>query len=360
MHHRDRVFAALQRKPADRIPIWMWYHPATAVRIAQFLDIPPARLAEALGDDIRQTWVGNNHAMEGVVHENEGETHTDVWGVEWVREGMFNQVKRSPLEGADDAAVRQYTFPYAHTDGLMANMTPVIEGRKDFFIGCDVSPCLLELLFRVRGMEGTLFDLAAAPEVAEILLGNASEFAVHLAQEACTRFELDWLWTGDDVGGQLAMMISPQQWRSSLRPRLQKIFAVGKTHGLPVAYHSCGAIRPIIPDLIEIGLDVLNPIQCGCPGMDAAGLKKDFGRDLVFMGGVDTQDLLPHGSAETVYRETRILIETMTADGGGYILAASHSVPPETPLENIFAMYAAAGESREAIQDRAATIRLGH
>jgi uroporphyrinogen decarboxylase len=215
------------------------------------------------------------------------------------------------------------------------------------------------LLFRVRGMEDALFDLAAAPDTANMLLGKAADFSVHLAREACTRFTLDWLWTGDDVGGQESMMLSPNRWRESLRPHLARIFAVGKEHHLPVAYHSCGAIRPIIPDLIDIGLDVLNPIQCNCPGMDPAGLKRDFGKDLAFMGGVDTQELLPRGSADEVFRQTRRLIEEMTVDGGGYILAASHSVPPETPLENVFAMYAAAGESREAIMDRAAAIRAG-
>jgi uroporphyrinogen decarboxylase len=239
----------------------------------------------------------------------------------------------------------------------MANMDPVCVERSDYFVGCDISPCLLELLFRIRGMEETLFDLVAQPDVLRMLLGKAGDFAVHLAEEACTRFSLDWLWTGDDVGGQQAMMLSPQRWREMIRPHLARIFAVGKANGLPVAYHSCGAIRPIIPDLIDIGLDVLNPIQCNCPGMEPLGLKREFGMHLTFMGGVDTQDLLPRGSAEEVFRETRRLVEGMMIDGGGYILAASHSVPPETPLENIFAMYAAAGESEEAIKDRAAGLR---
>lgn len=209
-------------------------------------------------------------------------------------------------------------------------------------------------------MEDALLDLAAAPETAALLLGKAADFAIHLAREACDRFALDWLWTGDDVGGQQAMIVSPHRWRDAIRPHLAGIFAVGKQHNLPVAYHSCGAIRPIIPDLIEIGLDVLNPIQCSCPGMEPLSLKKEFGRHLTFMGGVDTQELLPRGKAGEVFSETRRLVEGMTSDGGGYILAASHSVPPETPLENIFAMYAAAGESHDAIMDRAAAIRSEH
>ena len=106
-----------------------------------------------------------------------------------------------------------------------------------------------------------------------------------------------------------------------------------------------------------MGVQVLNPIQCNCPGMEAAELKREFGGELTFMGGVDTQDLLPSATADEVRRATRELIDTMTADGGGYILAASHTVPPETPTENIFAMYAEAGVSREEAFDRAADVR---
>jgi uroporphyrinogen decarboxylase len=357
MRHRDRVYAALRREPVDRVPIWMWFHPALALRLATHIEIPPHRLADAMGDDIRQTWVGNNFAMEGIVHEREGDSHTDFWGIEWVREGSFNQIRRSPLTHADESAIRRYAFPYDRTADLLENMSALIAGRKDYFVGCDISPCLLEVLFRIRGMEDALFDLAASPETAALLLSKAADFAVHLAREACNRFTLDWLWTGDDVGGQQSMIVSPQRWRDAIRPHLAEIFAAGKHHNLPVAYHSCGAIRPIIPDLIEIGLDVLNPIQCTCPGMEPLSLKKEFGKHLAFMGGVDTQELLPRGKAGEVFRETRRLIEGMTSDGGGYILAASHSVPPETPLENVFAMYAAAGEPLGAIMDRAAAIR---
>jgi len=142
-----------------------------------------------------------------------------------------------------------------------------------------------------------------------------------------------------------------------IRPLLARIFDVGKSRGLPVAYHCCGSLRPIIPDLIDIGLDVLNPVQSNSPGMDPFELKKEYGTALSFMGGVDTQNLLPNGSEDEVYRGTTHLLEEMTADGGGYILAASHAVPPETPMENIFAMYRAAGITREEILDRAADVR---
>ena len=147
-------------------------------------------------------------------------------------------------------------------------------------------------------------------------------------------------------------------WREQIKPQLQRVFNVGKAANLWLAHHCCGSLRPIIPDLIEMGLNVLNPIQCNCPGMDPLELKKEFGHDLAFMGGVDTVELFPTGTVEQVRRSTARLLEGMTADGGGYILAASHTIPPETPDENIFALFAEAGVSKEEIYDRASKIRV--
>jgi uroporphyrinogen decarboxylase len=152
-------------------------------------------------------------------------------------------------------------------------------------------------------------------------------------------------------------MMSPEMWREQIKPQLQRTTDISKASGLWHAHHCCGALRPIIPDLIEMGIDVLNPIQCNCPGMDPLELKRDFGRDLAFMGGVDTVELLPNGTVEEVRKSTSRLLEGMTADGGGYILAASHTIPPETPFENIFALYAEVGVSKELIFDSAARIR---
>jgi uroporphyrinogen decarboxylase len=359
MNAKSRCHAALRREPVDRVPIFMWFHPATAQRLAARLEIPSGRVSEAMGNDVQQTWVGNNYAMEGITHERDGDGHVDFWGIEWVKEGPFNQIRRFPLQDADEATIRQYRYPEKHVERLLANMKPVLALAGDYFIGCDVSPCAFEMVCRLRGMEGAILDLAADPARAATMLGDAAAFALRLAEAACDRFPLDWLWTGDDVGGQQAMIMSPACWREMIRPHLAAIFNAGKRRGLWVAYHSCGAIRPIIPDLIEMGLDVLNPIQCRCPGMDPLELKREFGRQLAFMGGVDTEQMLPHSTASEVYAATRQLVEGMTADGGGYILAASHTVPPETPLENIFAMYAAAGMSAEEIGDRAADIRAG-
>jgi len=357
MNSKQRVHAALRREPTDRVPIFMWFHPETTVLLARLFEVPPGCVADVLGNDVRMAWVNNNYAMEGIVHEHDGQRHVDFWGIEWVKQGPYNQIARFPLARAGREKLLAYRFPYQHLEELLGQMEPVVARADEGFIGCDVSPNVFEMYWRLRGMEQAMVDLGADEPLACEMLGRCGRFAVRLAEEACRRFPLDWLWTGDDVASQRSLMISAETWRRMVKPHLRACFEVGRRHGLPVAYHCCGALRPIIPDLIEMGLDVLNPIQCNCPGMEAAELKREFGGELTFMGGVDTQDLLPSATADEVRRATRELIDTMTADGGGYILAASHTVPPETPTENIFAMYAEAGVSREEAFDRAADVR---
>jgi uroporphyrinogen decarboxylase len=344
MTSRERVRGAMRRTPIDRLPIFMWFHPATTQRLSAAFGVPAETIARFMGNDVAQTWVGNNAAMEGIVHEYEGETHTDHWGITWVKEGPFNQVLHSPLATADADACRSYTFPHDAIPSLVGLMDAAAGGEQDMFLGCDVSPCLFEFLCRLQGMERATEDLAADPSTTSMLLEKAADFGVALARAACARYPLDWLWTGDDVAGQTAMIMSPAVWRRMIKPHLARIVAVGKEHGVPVAYHCCGAVRPIIPDLIEIGIDVLNPVQTTCPGMDPVELKNEYGRDLTFMGGIDTVSLLPHGTPAEVYDATRRLIDVLARDGG-YILSASHTVPPETPIENILAMYRAAGRS---------------
>jgi uroporphyrinogen decarboxylase len=359
MNSKQRVHAALRKEPVDRLPVFMWFHPQTAQRFAHLLEIHVSRVAEAMGDDVRQTWVNNNYAMEGIVHEHDGESHVDFWGVQWTKQYGFNQITGFPLARASREEVLRYEFPTSYLEELMRLMLPVIAHQPDYFIGCDVSPCVYEMYWRLRGIEAALLDIVEAPELANEMLKRCADFSLELSRAALGRYELDWLWTGDDVSSQDGMLMSPQTWRTLIKPHLARVAALGKSQGKWVAYHCCGALRPIIPDLIEIGIDVLNPVQCNCPGMDPLDLKAEFGKQMAFMGGVDTQGLLPTGTVDEVRRASARLIEGMTRDGGGYILAASHTIPPETPDENIFAMYQEAGISREAIFDRAAQIRRG-
>jgi uroporphyrinogen decarboxylase len=357
MTAKERVHAALRREPVDRVPIFMWFHPDTTVQLARELEVPPEHLGGVMGNDVTMTWVNNNYAMEGVVHQHDGESHVDDWGIQWTKDGPFNQISHFPLAGVSAEELRQYRLPWERQEALLALMEPLVPFHKEYFLGCDVSPCVFEMYWRLRGMDQTLLEMAEEPELTDEMFAACADFAVGLSEAACERFPLDWLWAGDDVASQQSLLMSPGMWRRMIKPHLARVFEVGKRHKLWIAYHCCGAVRAIIPDLIEMGLNVLNPIQCHCTGMDPGELKREFGRDLSFMGGVDTQGLLPRGSVDEVRRATRRLLDVMTADGGGYILAASHTIPPETPLENIFAMYAEAGLPSAAIFDRAADLR---
>lgn len=352
---RERVHRALRREPVDRVPVYLWFHPETTRRLAARLDLPPALVGLAFGHDVVQAWVGNNAAMEGVVHERDGGTHRDAWGIRWVRAHGFNQIQHSPLAETEAGALDAYEFPRHPRHELLAPMAQIPAAAADGFRGCDVSPCVFEMYARLRGLERALLDLAEHPAAAERFLGRCATAAADLADAACARFRLDWLWTGDDVASQRGMLMSPGQWRTLIKPHLARVTAVARRHGLWCAYHCCGAMRPIIPDLIEIGVQVLNPVQPSCPGMDPLELKREYGQTLAFMGGLDTERLLPRGSEREVRAGVRRLLDGMA--GGGFILAAAHTVPPETPDANLFALYAEAGIPRQAILDRAADLR---
>ena len=143
MNSKDRMYRALQKKPVDRIPIFMWYHPQTVNKLTKSLEIQPEYFDLVMCNDVKQAWVGNNFAMEGITHENDGEGHTDQWGIQWVKQGAFNQICKSPLENASPEEIFNYKFPVGEMEQLLRSMDRVIPFSKDYFIGCDISPCLL-------------------------------------------------------------------------------------------------------------------------------------------------------------------------------------------------------------------------
>ncbi|MHC4568436.1 MAG: hypothetical protein ACYTE3_22065, partial [Planctomycetota bacterium] len=139
MISKDRVHLALQKKPTDRVPVFMWYHPQTTRRLGRLLEIPAKYVSLAMGDDIRQAWVSNNHPMEGIVHEHDGESHVDDWGIEWTRTDGFNQISRYPLADADERHLMEHKHPFDRIGPLVDLMGRVMEFKDEYFIGCDVS-----------------------------------------------------------------------------------------------------------------------------------------------------------------------------------------------------------------------------
>lgn len=195
------------------------------------------------------------------------------------------------------------------------------------------------------GMERFFMLMAGQPEVAAAVIQHVSDYYYEVSKRylQVARGKLDAIFTVSDFGTQQDLMVSPAMWRRMVAPHFERIFRLAHQHGVKTVLHSDGAIRRIIPDLIEIGLDCLNPIQVGAVGMDPASLKAQFGSRLAFHGSVDVQNTLPFGTTEDVRREIIDRLQTL-GPGGGFILSCSHSLLSDVPPDNIIAMYDTAYE----------------
>jgi uroporphyrinogen decarboxylase len=194
-------------------------------------------------------------------------------------------------------------------------------------------------------MEQAFEDLILNQAVLEAALER-----IHWIHEAIIRHTLDeaadlidFIYVAEDLGNQQSLLMSPQSFRRFLKPRLARMIELVHSYGVKVFHHDDGAIRPLLPDLIEIGIDVLNPIQWRCRGMDREALARDFGASLVFHGAVDNQRTLPFGTPEEVRREVEDNIRIFR-NCKGYIVAPCHNIQANTPTENILAMYDAVRE----------------
>lgn len=349
MTHKERVAAALDRKPTDRCPLQISFTPEFALRLASDLGLNDDAhnphgggndyaLETALGVDILQTSVGWANCYYA-----DAESYVDEWGVGWrsapyttkFGTGRYTEMVSHPL--AEDGAIDTYTPPDPTRAGLYADAERLISkyGSEYWICGVTVTT-IFETAWALRGLDQLLMDFALNPDLAERIL--EIPFRYHLtAAKRLAAMGVDMIWTGDDVGAQQAMMISPDMWRRFFKPRMAEFFreVKGVNPKVKIAYHSDGNILPIIPDLIEIGLDVLNPVQPA--SMDPAALKNEFGDRLCFWGSIDEQDTLPFGAPEDVRAEVELRLKTI-GKGGGLIIGPTHHVQLDTPLENFWAM----------------------
>ena len=190
------------------------------------------------------------------------------------------------------------------------------------------------------GMERLLLYAATEPEFVGSLLDGIADYILRTMDILFERFRFDGIALSDDYGTQQSMLISPATWRGLVKPRLARIFARAKAAGRTVLLHSCGNVGAVVPDLVELGLDILHPIQP--EALDCVELKRQFGADLTLCGGLRTQDLLPRGTPEEIRREVARL-QNQLGTGGGYILEPGITIQADVPLENILALIEAAG-----------------
>jgi uroporphyrinogen decarboxylase len=259
--------------------------------------------------------------------------------------GTYEEAVSNPLAKAETAAdVERFDWPdpaLFDVEGMRAKCEawhsyPILGGcYEPFYLYC-----------RLRGMEQALADLAVNPAVAEAALERIyyiHESAIRRTLEAAKGL-IDFIYVAEDLGTQDTLLMSPASFRRFLKPRMRKMIDLAHSFGVKVMHHDDGAIRPLLPELIEIGIDVLNPIQWRCAGMGREELARDFGKSLVFHGGVDNQQTLPFGTPDDVKQEVAENIRIFRR-GKGYIVAPCHNIQPNTPTANILALYEAVHEN---------------
>jgi uroporphyrinogen decarboxylase len=264
----------------------------------------------------------------------DGQVAYDWWGVGWstVTEGYWPA--DSPLAEAE--STEDFPWPDPHHPRLMAEAAEIIARfGPQYFVAPNLGFCLFERAWSLRGFESFLMDLALNPAFVEDLLERITEIQVVLARRFVA-LGVDGGYFGDDYGAQKSLLFSPHTWRTSFKPRLARMFAVFREAGLPVFLHSDGDIAEILPDLVEIGLTTLNPVQPEV--LDHSWLKHTFGDRLAFYGGVSTQTVLPHGTPPEVNSAVKSCVETLATDGTGLLLAPSHRLTADVPMENVDAL----------------------
>jgi uroporphyrinogen decarboxylase len=254
-------------------------------------------------------------------------------------------VIRGPLEDVDSVQeVLDLPFPDPSDEGRFVDAKRFIDRYKgEYFIIGDVELTMFEMAWHMVGLEKFMADMAAREPYVEVLIDRCMEFSIGIGRRLI-ELGVDGIWAGDDFGAQEGMLISPAMWRELFKPRFAHVFREFKAvdPGVITMYHCDGAIAPILDDLIEIGLEVFNPVQPNVPGHEPDTLKERYGDRLSFWGAIDQQHLLPRGTVEEIDAGVARMIGALGA-GGGYLCAPAHILQSDTPLESIDAFIAAVG-----------------
>jgi uroporphyrinogen decarboxylase len=381
MNSRQRVWAALNHQEPDRVPFDLggttvsgihvtayqnlrdyWGLPPVQVRLADLVE----QLAELDDDIVSRLQPDCGRVAPGLassyerVFRDDGDyvVFADEWGIDWAmpkQGGFFYDMVGHPLAGISSIEdLRDYRWPDPLDPGRFAGLGERAralrrEGKAVVLAPHCVGPT--EMHAFLRGWEQYYIDFALNPRLVEYLLDRIVDLKLAYWEQALREVgdDVDVVVEADDFAGQQRMLISPDTFRTMLKPRYARLFGFIHDHtSAKLFLHSCGAMRAVIGDLIDCGLDILNPVQKSAAAMDLGELKREFGRDLVFWGGgVDTQGVFASGTPDEIREDVRQSIEAL-APGGGFVFATIHNTQANVPPENFVAMW-------EALQTYGAT-----
>ena len=375
MTSRERVRTALDHREPDRVPFDLGgsrmtgIHVQAHARLRGALELGPGRartidvvqqladvepdVLDALGADVRAVLPRVPPAADRPAVEEAGHLRlVDEWGVGRrmpVDGGLYYDIHDVPLPGDIDAgAVDRFAWPDPADPARYAGMAEEAgryardEGRA-VLVG-SLGSGLSEGLMRIRGFEDGYMDLVAQPALARRIMERILEVKLGYWERVLPLLgdSVDVVAEADDLGGQDRPLFSPATYRALVKPLQRELFDfLHARTDARVFFHTCGAVRELLPDLVEIGVEILNPVQVSARGMDTAELKREFGRDLVFWGGgVDTQRVLGDGTPDEVRAEVKRRVGDLR-DGGGFVFAAVHNIQANVPVANMVAMWEA-------------------
>ncbi len=339
---RERVLAAINRRPLDRIPTDIWATAEVWAKLRNHFG-EKADIASELHIDGFAN-IGPEYAGPPLPRAPKGES-VDFWGIRRSRvpheSGAYDEQSFCPLAAAETIDdLGRYAWPEAGWFNYSGMRAQAEEARKSRALMCGyMAPFYYHNL--LRGLEQSLLDPLLDPEFTHFLVGRISDFFHEHHRrmfEECSGL-IDVAEVTDDLGSQAGPLISPDLYREFYAPHHKRFIDLCHEFGIKVFHHDDGSCRAFLPMLVGMGIDVLNPVQWTCPGMDMAELKAEFGSRICFHGGVENQRILPFGTPEDVRAEVRHCIDALAGDGTGYILGPCHNLQANTPLENIIAMY---------------------
>jgi uroporphyrinogen decarboxylase len=329
MNPRQRVKLSLTHQPVDRIPTQINFTQSLGDKMSAYFGIPSARLSSFLGNHLLRVDLEYKKSYSA-----DGSVVFDWWGVGFdvAEEGYFTAV--NPL--ADHKDLDAYAWPDPNHPALLTRAAEMITNDKgQRFVCPNFGFALFERAWSLRGFDNFLMDLVLDPSYAEDLLEQITEIQLILIKRFVD-LGVDGGYFGDDYGAQKNMLFAPKAWRAMIKPRLARLFAPFREAGLPVLMHSDGQIQEILPDLVEIGLTTYNPVQPEV--IDHTWLKSTFGRRLAFYGGVSTQTVLPNGTPQDIKKAVYECVSTLSPDRTGLLIAPSHRMMTDIPIENIEAL----------------------